>query len=534
MLIDKITDEELSLIDQYRNWYAYKEDSLNKNGSFCSSKTLLQVWDEAKSDYLGRLFNGELIISKHLEFQRSYDELADEMREMFETYYVGSARIARNGSEFFDNYYAFVQSTDAFLPTYRLAACSLINPEVLAENIYHGVSFNITFPNGKVYKVMNGCKPTRVLGKIANAFGLKGFEDFRLCHSQILNQKKLSGNLVLSIHPLDYMTMSDNACDWDSCMSWANEGGYRAGTVEMMNSRCVIIAYMTEESPYRIGYNWQWNSKKWRQLFIVDPNVIIGIKAYPYQNENLTGAVVEWLRELARDNLGWTSYGELCNYDANEGFYLGNGRSMFLRLSCDAMYNDLGAAAHHAAIFNPSIPNEELEYSRWNDNVSYNIEYSGYHQCMVCGEYYDTSFDADDCLACTNCQDSRYCDCCGERIIGEYYEVDGQVLCKDCHRSECDVCYHCGEEHRTDCLTYITFLEHIDYFNKVVRHLWKMIPICNDCMPYFKESNLLKDARMIDLGECFGVFWDDLKAEAQEEFYTYRPSLHSIICEVDF
>ena len=75
----------------------------------------------------------------------------------------------------------------------------------------------------------------RVLSKIATAYNLPGFEDFRIAQSLVTNQANLKGYITLSIHPLDYMTMSDNNCGWDSCMSWQEEGCYRQGTVEMMN-----------------------------------------------------------------------------------------------------------------------------------------------------------------------------------------------------------------------------------------------------------------------------------------------------------
>ena len=61
-------------------------------------------------------------------------------------------------------------------------------------------------------------------------------EDFRIYISQLLNTRAFTGNLCISIHPLDYITMSDNSYGWTSCMSWLKKGNYAGGTVEMMNS----------------------------------------------------------------------------------------------------------------------------------------------------------------------------------------------------------------------------------------------------------------------------------------------------------
>lgn len=87
------------------------------------------------------------------------------------------------------------------------------------------------------------------------------FEEFRICQSMCTNTTALEGKLCLSIHPLDYMTMSDNACDWSSCMSWQEDGCYRMGTVEMMNSPCVIVAYLESSHPMYFSREATWNSK---------------------------------------------------------------------------------------------------------------------------------------------------------------------------------------------------------------------------------------------------------------------------------
>ena len=44
--------------------------------------------------------------------------------------------------------------------------------------------------------------------------------------------------------------MSDNDYGWDSCMGWMNEGEYRLGTVEMMNSPCIVVAYIDGEEAW--------------------------------------------------------------------------------------------------------------------------------------------------------------------------------------------------------------------------------------------------------------------------------------------
>ena len=83
--------------------------------------------------------------------------------------------------------------------------------------------------NGKKYQFQNGEKIWKTLKKLHQIFPDavtdKEFEDARILYSTWLNDKK-KGYLTISIHPLDFMTMSDNASKWKSCMSWKDQGCY--------------------------------------------------------------------------------------------------------------------------------------------------------------------------------------------------------------------------------------------------------------------------------------------------------------------
>ena len=48
-----------------------------------------------------------------------------------------------------------------------------------------------------------------------------------------------------------------------------DEGSYRLGTVEMMNSPMVICAYLSGKNQMDINGVYEWNSKKWRAWAIV-------------------------------------------------------------------------------------------------------------------------------------------------------------------------------------------------------------------------------------------------------------------------
>ena len=272
----------------------------------------------------------------------------------------------------------------------------------------------------------------KILGKLAKAYDLPGFEEFRIAHSQIHNQKRLHGTLSISIHPLDYMTMSHNACGWSSCMDWTDEGSYRRGTVEMMNSDCVVVAYLESSSPfYPLDNDFVWSNKKWRELFIVDNNVIAGVKPYPYEHTDLEKMVLDWLKELATKNCGWeyTNSTHIFSHD----YHKHNDeldRDITLRFWTDAMYNDF--CDGHCAYLGLDIP------------CVYDRSYSGPSQCLNCGDIHN-DFDNEGMLVCEGCDSSTRCDHCGERHDPSYmHEMDdGLLICDYCYESYVEECHLC-------------------------------------------------------------------------------------------
>lgn len=464
MLIEKLRPEELGMMDTWRRWHAWSNEATSRNGKYAEMVSILHEWDIRKSEYLAKLFGGELKITKHLNYKKSYEELQEELSDMMQEY-SHYGRAGRNGHEFTRAWNTYMyKNRFSFTDDQENGFRRLMSDDCLITNTYDGYSFEVDTREGKKFRINRGCKTSKALGKLADIFDLPGWEDFRICHSQILNQRDLGGDLTISIHPLDYITMSDNTYGWESCMSWEQEGGYRQGTVEMMNSRSVVIAYLSGNDEMRIGDDY-WNSKKWRQLFVVDHNVIAGVKDYPYHNENLGLEVVKWLKELAAQNLGW-NYEEIIAHDFGGRKihldYLPVEKNNFaLDFQNGAMYNDFGCLDHHWMCFSTDIDPEEIHGSNqeWR-NTYLPIYYSGYSQCMICGEL-SPDMEDESCLACESCQDRLRCDCCGE-ITSETWSVDGMQLCECCWEHRVRECMSCGEEHYDENLSPIFVIPRID------------------------------------------------------------------------
>ena len=427
-LFNKLTETEKAMMERYIDAYAFSEDGCRS----ASLEHIMRVWDAAKEP-LFHMFGDQFILSREVTFTRGEDELSAE---------IDSTIFGWNGAGkvFIDGYFKMLNEmachSDAWYSLRDLIECS-----TLARNVYDGASFEITVPGSdKPLKISHNCRATRALGKIAAAFNIEGFEEFRIAHSMVLNQKKLTGNMCISIHPLDYMTMSDNESDWSSCMSWEDYGCYRQGTVEMMNSPCVIVAYLTSSDEMNMPGGYSWNNKKWRQLFIVKPELITNIKAYPYRNDELTKFVLGWLKDIAVANHLGEYTEQVASYNAYHEYQIAefNNRPIIIDPMTYHMYNDF--SDNQWAYFGKEIP-----------AGTFRFYYSGESECMSCGST-NCDFDGEGSLVGTCCEERYYCDCCGEYYSSDedFVELDGQWVCSYCAENNGMEDSFTGELHHED------------------------------------------------------------------------------------
>ena len=433
-LFEKLPNKDA--IQDYLNAYAGYGD-VHYGVNPASLEYLMRFWEESKAS-LYHLLGDNFIIEKPIEYDGDAASLSNMI---YKEKNYGAMRT------FADAYIEFVTYNYNDINCYRVfkdeshshvkvelgTLLSLIYDDYLARNDWNRDSMKWELPNGHILDIQRGCKPIKILAKIAQAYGLEGFEQFRIAHSMVIGQSKAHGTLCLSIHPLDYMTMSDNDYGWESCMNWREGGQYRMGTVEMMNSPYVIVAYLKGERPFRF-YGNEWTNKKWRNLVIINNELISTIKGYPYQSNELNIAVVKWIQELAAKN--WNvkyPYG-VDNFEVDsDRFYVpcdedDEDNMKRVRFTTNVMYNDFG--------------NGNFISIRFNDyNTRTDIEYSGVTECMCCGNtLHGIDYDlADSCYVIGNCCiELTECEHCGTSLSSddERYEVDGEVICSCCYENE--------------------------------------------------------------------------------------------------
>lgn len=309
----------------------------------------------------------------------------------------------------------------------------------------------------------------KALKKVIDFFNLgldKEFEQFRIEVSQIFNDRYIKGTICYSIHPYDFITMSDNDYGWTSCMNWtsdSNGGCYHAGTIEMMNSNNVICCYICSDDKLFKYKGSTWNSKKWRQLMYITPEIICGGWAYPYQNDKITTIILETLRKLAKKNLNWT-------YQFGPEYY----NDMVNIFSLSAMDNNRywiknNLTQKHNILFDTKLMyNDFLNKNRNNTKVflcirnkvkkNTIISVSGKCNCLSCNtdlqeEYFNTRnnwdynerYTAADMLLCGKCSNESKCYICNSYTNFKLLTLkDGKRICEKCY-DDLRLCPCCGK-----------------------------------------------------------------------------------------
>lgn len=433
-LYAKLSNADLDLLHSYLAHYSDGVPLIRDHMDY-----FLRFWNREKAP-LFQMFGEQFILKKQVRFERSRCEMQDELYNYMQTYQVNFLENPSNKFAYeWSEYIAALPYEHRRLRDYLYDL--LYNYDNLVDNCYSGDSFTIPEEltvDKKEVQVPHGCKVVKIIGKVAKALGIDAnYEGFRQAHSQVLNQKVLTGTLCLSIHPLDYLTMSDNECGWSSCMSWVDEyGDYRLGTIEMMNSPCVVVAYVEASDPMLICNGEQWNNKKWRQLYIVDRDIILGNRQYPYESPDLQGAAIKWLRSLASQTPSFGPYAEeVCMIENRCNNTIGE-RVIHFDFDTNYMYNDV--YDQRMAYFNPT----------YKDSV-FHLNFSGAAVCTGCGEVIELETVESYQVRCNECEGIWHCDCCGDSRTDEVIWVGSSRYCHWCYEHELIDCAECWE--KTNC-----------------------------------------------------------------------------------
>ena len=401
-----------------------------------SIDNILRFWNKNKIR-LFKMFGNKLRIEMPLTLERP--ELCVQRKDMvkvlkehkiFATYtdaFLGDkddSYFPNNLARFmYDNYYYNMRSYSIII-TYNYLLkeidSSYAIKSVISGKLVCAQKFEV---GGKEYYLPEGMKYTKAVKAFCQAIGFKldnTFEEWRNRYSDFrtLRSNPEKMKMVFSIHPFDYMTMSDGG-DWSTCMSWRTNGCYSASTLEMMGSNNVIMCYAT---PANDNSNFQ--KKVWRSLVVVDKDIIVTGKSYPYHNDEMSRFILNKITEMAASKFNWKyQYKNQLYRDLSR--YKGQGENSLRHSRTREGYPGNRIVIYTNGFYNDWF--QDLDEPYWcNRNYvskTKGVCVSGPAPCLFCGEKIDKPkpsdmsyaefFTASNIKLCDECYSNHICEDCG-------------------------------------------------------------------------------------------------------------------------
>ena len=189
------------------------------------------------------------------------------------------------------------------------------------------------------------------------------------------------------------------------------------GCLEMLTSPYAISASIVSPT----------GRKYWRQIILFTPEVIVGLRGYPYNADKVTAQVLSIISTLVYKNLNW-HYSHEIHSTNNNCFPIA--KDTWREFTTNNMYNDAYLGGLYVI----------RKLSNSSPIVEYN--YSGPALCLACGKRIDTLKDATSEILCPSCSHRRKCSCCGERK-----DLDSLLFDKTLDDY---ICFYCDELSREE------------------------------------------------------------------------------------
>ena len=403
--------------------------------------TLMKNWQEHKQKYID-IFGDYIYDCGPVSFQQSESALNDSIDEFMR-------KVARTNGGTLQNldFFAFlgVQGPEGFFKN------TTTNPYSKPD----GTRIPVGMKMGRAFKYF--FKDEKALNDVQTQYSIQ------------ISAPKLTGHLYFSVHPLDYLSVSENNANWTSCHSL--HGDYRAGNLGYMQDDCTIVCYIADpemEKVKNFPKEIPWNSKKWRMLLYRNEDIMFNGRQYPFEIDGILDEVGKRVLDLFDERIyDWSKWHD----DNFAPFTFKNETDLdqlpprFKQYICvrervgpitdyvsDAdgsqHYNDVLRSGHYKPAYRfrrKYLNNDEGVYDELKIKVGAKCT------CINCNR--DEPVAESSTMMCQECDlkynpDAVTCDCCGGRVNEDasYTLYDGQVVCENCYETECEQCECCGED----------------------------------------------------------------------------------------
>lgn len=545
-----ITTEERSyLLDEMKK-------TLNKYGHYYETfalEKIIDTWAENKADLIEAFkkhpnyLEGKFMIAFDIDYDRQIerkfsiafsnwlyldvmrsmkDTLPTEVKDIEDVYIFDLCGLVQHNKD---------KDTDLPIKVFNF----LFNLENRAERTIRDEDAKMlmeTLPNAHI---QTGMKMSRAVNKLCTYLGYNKHPDYNrefAKYADSLSPLKITRHTVLSINPIDYLTMSIGN-SWSSChtINKNNGGCYSSGTVSYMLDGSSMVFY-TVDADYN-GDKYFNQPKITRQMFYYGEEKLVQSRLYPQSNDYSAEAEYKNCRQIVQEIVSFildfpnywtvskgtgntrkyikgegTHYEDYCYFNnctlsrikgsENENCFTVGHDPICIECGCEHETANSINCCHGNGYYCECCENwVDEEDVCWIGDRPYCYECVEY--CSDCGEHYlkdDMSYvKSENRYACNSCieQYYEYCNECGElhdRDKMTYIESESCYVCKDCLKECYTMCSHCGDYEATETL-HLTAngdmicgycLEH-NYFT--CEHCGKIYPdyensgndICDEC-----------------------------------------------------
>lgn len=396
------------------------------------------------------------------------------------------------------------------------------------------------FPDIKLH---TGMKTSRAVNKICGYLGLDKDTEYNRRFAKYadgLNPLKVVRHTIISVNPLDYLTMSFGN-SWASChtidkenkrrMPNTYEGQYSSGTISYMLDGTSFIMYTIDKDFYGEDY-WRSDGKINRQMFHLGEDFLVQGRMYPQDNDGSEGIYTDF-RAIAQKVIAdckqipnlWTlrkgteaaskyidsegtHYRDYRHYD-NCTLSIRKGADGFKRITVGHNPICVTCGREHTVSENISCCARPMECGSCGCRISFDdIRYTttdgdvycedcGY-VCERCGEVILRDdviwIRAEDIEVCEDCLRTYYYRCAE---CGNYFDSDDvhwvasedDYVCDDCLSNHYTKCDHCGGHFRDCSVDECTYIESTGY-NVCDDCLDEYYFRCDSCMGYFPKEDV--------------------------------------------
>lgn len=355
----------------------------------------------------------------------------------------------------------FIRALDSIAFTYAKTLPGIETASLVKK--YCGISCSV------------GQKNSRIINAICKRYGLDKHPEYNARFAKLadaLNPIQVKRTALLSVHPGDYLEMSNCRNSWHSCHCLDN-GEYHAGTLSYMNDASSMVFYTVDDD---VTGSFHTAPKRTRQIFCFQNGILLQSRLYPQTDD-----------EETRDQ-----YRTLVQKTIANCLHVPN----LWRLKREQEEVDQRVTTHEDALHY-----RDYEYKCYKANISLlksanigkedTILVGDTAYCIDCAE----PISENNTLYCESCSEDGVVHCyeCGRRVDeGDAHSINGDFYCDNC----CSYCEHC-HEYTTSEITEV--YDRRGYSHDVCQDCRKEhYSYCEGCNSYFDNDR----GRQLEDGFC--------------------------------